>query len=204
MSAAFTSARDHLRRVTAGVEFIKGKTNRYRSVLHRPDGVEVELEGGSYNKLGARSGSIPHDIAHLIVEDELALTGGVWGVLVAGGLFGHARVVGGRQAPHAAERGRAIISAAGDRITQAEMLTRAVCDVVRGDLPRHRAALRSTIGDRWWTDTLTEDALDRCETQLRAVAANWAGLPPGGTLTLHWDHPIDSALATRRRARRKG
>jgi hypothetical protein len=195
-------SRDHGQRVAARVDFTKGETTRYRSVLHRPDGVAVEFEGGSYNKVGGRPGAVPHDVAHLVVEDELALTGGVWGVLVAGGLFRHARVISGRQAPHAAARGRAIIDAAGDRITQAEILTRAVCDVVRGDLPAHRAALRSAIGDRWWTDALTADALDRCRTRLRAAAADWAALPTRGTLTGRWDHPIDPALAAVRRGGR--
>src|SRR5690606_21385448 len=95
----------------AQIEFFNGETTRYRSVLHRPDGLTVELEGGSYNKIGGRPGSVPHDAAHLIVEDELGLTRGVWGVLVAGGLFGHATVIAGRQAPHAGRRGRAIIDA---------------------------------------------------------------------------------------------
>jgi hypothetical protein len=180
--------------VTARVDFIKAETARYRSVLHRPDGVRVEFEGGSYNKLGGRGESVPHDIAHLIVEDELGLTGGVWGVLVAGGLFGHARVVGGRQAPHAAERGRAIIAAAGDRIMQAEMVTRVVCDVVRGDLQRHPAVLRSALGKRWWTDRLTAEILDRCRTRLRDVAADWQALPPHRALTLQWQHPVDPGL----------
>jgi hypothetical protein len=188
------ATRDRRPRVTARVDFIKGETNRYRSLLQRPDGVQVEFEGGSYNKLGGGE-SVPHDIAHLIVEDELALTGGVWGVLVAGGLFGHASVVGGRQAPHAAERSRAIIAAAGDRVMQAEMVTRAVCDVVRGELARDRAALRSALGERWWTEDLTEEALERCRTRLRAAAADWAALPPGGALTLDWSHPVDPALA---------
>jgi hypothetical protein len=183
------------------VDFIKAETNRYRSRLHRPDGVQVEFEGGSYNRLGGGK-SVPHDIAHLIVEDEIALTCGVWGVLLAGGLFGHARVVGGRQAPHAAERGRAIIAAAGDRIMQAEMLTRAVCDAERGKLGRDPAALRGALGERWWTDDLTEEVLERCGTRLRAAAADWDALPPGGALTLGWDHPIDPTLAAgRRRAR---
>jgi hypothetical protein len=66
------------RKLVMKVDFIKGETSRYRSLLHRPDGVQVEFEGGSYNKLGGGK-SVPHDIAHLIVEDELALTGGVWG-----------------------------------------------------------------------------------------------------------------------------
>jgi hypothetical protein len=34
------------------IDFIKGSTRRYRSVLHRADGVEIELDGGSYNKIG--------------------------------------------------------------------------------------------------------------------------------------------------------
>ena len=38
--------------MAASVDFIKGATNRYRSVLHRPDGVDVGFEGGSYNELG--------------------------------------------------------------------------------------------------------------------------------------------------------
>jgi hypothetical protein len=184
--------------VAALVEFIKGETNRYRSVLQRPDGVHVEFEGGSYNKVGGRPGAVPHDIAHLIVEDELALTGGVWGVLVAGGLFRHARVIRGRQAPHAAERGRAIVEAAGDRITQAEILTRAVCDVARGELPPGHAELRRAIGDRWWTEGLTVDALDRCRTRLHAAATDWAALPAGGTLTGRWRHPTNRRLAARR------
>jgi hypothetical protein len=68
--------------MTVRVGFMKGEGTRYRSVLGRPDGVEIEFSGGSYNKIGGRPGSVPHDIAHLIVEDELALTSGVWGVLV--------------------------------------------------------------------------------------------------------------------------
>ncbi len=167
-------------------------------MLHRPDGLRVELDGGSYNKVGDPPAPVPHDLAHLIVEDELALTGGVWGVLVAGGLFGHAKVVAGRQAPHAARRGREIIDAAGERIMQAEVLTRAVCDVTRGELPDDVPALRKGIGNRWWTDALTAAALERCATRLRAGAAEWAALPAGATLSARWVHPVDAALTKRR------
>jgi hypothetical protein len=164
------------------IEFLKGETMRYRSVLHRPDGVTLEFEGGSYNRLPER---VPHDLAHLIVEDELGLTSGVWGVLAAGGLFGHATVVAGRQAPHAAERGRAIVAAAREQVMQAEVLTRAVCDVVKGDLPRDLPALKRAVG-KHWTDELTADALDRCESRLRAGAAGWAALEPGAALAATW------------------
>jgi hypothetical protein len=80
--------RDDDGRVTVCVEFIKTATTRYRSVLHCPEGIVVEFDGGSYNKIGGRPEAVPHDLAHLVVEDELELTAGVWGVLVAGGCSG--------------------------------------------------------------------------------------------------------------------
>jgi hypothetical protein len=69
-------------------------------VLRRAHGVEVELDGGAYNGIGGPAGEVPHDIAHLVVEDELRLKLGVWGVLAAGGLFRHC-------APASAARARA-------------------------------------------------------------------------------------------------
>lgn len=84
---------------TVRIEFLKKETRRYESVLHRPDGIDVALEGGSYNKLGSRHGAeVPHDLVR------------------------HARVIAGRQAPHATERGRAVVVEAGDRIMQADMV----------------------------------------------------------------------------------
>jgi hypothetical protein len=41
-------------------------------VLRRAHGVEVELDGGAYNGIGGPAGEVPHDIAHLVVEDEPA------------------------------------------------------------------------------------------------------------------------------------
>jgi hypothetical protein len=190
--------------MTARIEFIKGETNRYRSLLHRPDGVTVEFGGGSYNKVGGRPGTVPHDVAHLVVEDELGLTAGVWGVLVAGGLFPQARVIEGRRAPHAAERAHAVIRAAGDRLTQAEILTGAVCAIARRDTRPPAAAVKAAVGERWWTGDVTADTLDRCRARLRSAATEWAALPAGGTLGGRWDHPVDPVLAGVGRKRRHG
>src|SRR5262249_28279925 len=111
------------------VEFVKPQGRRYRSVMHRRDGLVVELDGGGYNKVGGAARELPHDLAHFVVEDGLELEAGLWGVLAAGGMFGHARVIAGRRAPHAAKRAQAVVDAAGDRLSQAEMLTRFVCDL---------------------------------------------------------------------------
>lgn len=168
------------------VEFERREGRRYRSLLHRADGVVVAFEGGAFNTIGGAPGELPHDLAHLIVEDELGLRSGVWGVLAAGGLFSHATVVAGRQAPHAARRGRQVVDAAGDRIMQAEMLTRAVCDAVAGSGPADPAAIRRAIGERWWSEQLTAAALGRAAERLQAGAAAWAALAPGETLVEQW------------------
>jgi hypothetical protein len=111
------------------VGFQKGATRRYTSLFRRDDGVLVAFEGGSYTPIGGSVGELPHDMAHLIVEREFCLRGGVWGTLAAGGLFKRAtRIVEGRQLPHAARRGRELVVAAHDSIIQAEVTVRVVCE----------------------------------------------------------------------------
>ena len=162
------------------IQVFKGPTRRYRSILRRADGVEVELDGGAYNRLGRRE--VPHDIAHLIVEDELGLDRGVWGVLAAGGLFRGASVKAGRQKPHAARHAREILAASVEQLNQAEMLVRAVCDAAGSG----RVDLRARTGERWWSDVLTEVAVARALERLDAAADDWARLALGGSLRFEW------------------
>lgn len=162
-----------------------GAARRYRSVLTRADGVQVVLEGGSWNRVGGGGvGEVPHDIAHLVIEAELGLSRGVWGVLAAGGLFGGATILG-RSKPHAAKRGAEILAASVEELNQAEVLVRAVCDfAIRGDTDL--GALRRHAGARYWRDGITREAVARCFTRLHDDAAVWAALPPDGTLTRTW------------------
>lgn len=173
----------------ARIEFLRGEARRYRSRLQRPDGVAVELDGGSYNRVGGPAGELPHDLAHLVVEDELGLRSGVWGVLVAGGMFGHATVVAGRRKPQATKRGKEIVARAGDRIMQAEILTRAVCDLCAAGGRPDPAAVRRAVGERWWADTVTSASLERARDRLRDGAERWARLAPGEAITTSWRLP---------------
>jgi hypothetical protein len=170
--------------VPTEIEFFKPEGNRYRSVLHRFDGVTVELDGGGYNQLD--TGSLPHDLAHFVVEDSLGLEAGLWGTIAAGGLFGHTKVIAGRQPPHAAKRAQAVVDAAGDRLSQAEMLTRAVCDLAlaRADHDVHR--LRAATGERWWAPTVTAEQVITACRRLRETSAAWRDLPPGDALRVRW------------------
>ncbi|MBJ7518922.1 MAG: hypothetical protein JHC84_04425 [Solirubrobacteraceae bacterium] len=171
--------------MTGEIVFVKGATRRYRSVLHRADGVEVELDGGAYNRVGGPAREVPHDIAHLIVEDELGLERGVWGVLAAGGLFRGASILAGRQRPHAARHAGEILAAAVEQLNQAEVLVRVACDLSLVDRPDPHAA-RGASGDRWWSDAVTADALRACFARLRDAGAAWSALSPGDHLTGRW------------------
>jgi hypothetical protein len=46
------------------IEFFKPERRCYRSVLHRRDGLVIELDGGGYNKVGGPARELPHDLTH--------------------------------------------------------------------------------------------------------------------------------------------
>jgi hypothetical protein len=155
-------------------------------VLHRADGVLVRLEGGSYNRISGGVGRVPHDVAHLIVEDLFGLTRGLWGTLAAGGIVQNATLAGGRKPPHAERRARAITDRAGESLRQAEILVRAVADASLDGGTRDLPAFRARVGARWWLPSITFDALDRACAGLREAARSWDALEVGSELRLTW------------------
>ena len=175
-----------MRETRIPIDFHKRPRGRYHSVLHRADGVCVRLEGGSYNRIGGRMGRVPHDIAHLIVEDAFGLEAGLWGTLAAGGIVQNASFAGGRKPPHAERRARAITDRAGESLRQAEVLVRAVADASLDGGTRDLHALRARVGDRWWSPSSTADALDRACLELHKTAKRWHVLTDGSVLRLTW------------------
>ena len=171
------------------IEFFKPSGRRYRSVLHRHDGLVIELDGGGYNKVGGPAGELPHDLAHFVVEDALELESGLWGVLAAGGMFAHAKVTEGRRPPHAAKRAQAVVDAAGDRLSQAEMLTRFVCDLALDGADRDLHRLKAAAGARWWRPDIGADDLQRACRALRETSVRWRDTPVGDALLVHWQLP---------------
>ena len=173
--------------ITTRIEVHKGTGTRYHSLLHRPDGVVVALDGGGYNRIGGPVDRIPHDVAHHVVEHRLGLAAGLWGVLAAGGIVQNATFTDGRRPPHALRRATAIADAAGESLRQAEILVRAVADLtlMRG-APPDSAAFRAAVGERWWTPAATAEALRAACTDLAAAALRWRDLAPGETFALRW------------------
>jgi hypothetical protein len=165
------------------IEFHKRPRGRYHSLLRRDDGVWVRLEGGSYNRIGGAVGRVPHDIAHLVVEDAFELHAGLWGTLAAGGIVQNATFERGRKPPHAERRARAITERAAEALRQAEMLVRAVADASLEGRTGDADALRGRVGERWWSPAVSSDALERACAELEDAAVTWERLSDGSVLT---------------------
>ena len=163
------------------IEVFKGETRRYRAILYRADGVEVELDGGAYNRLGDRE--VPHDIAHLIVEDELGLDRGVWGVLAAGGFFRGASVRGGGDSGRMRRGGAARSSPPRRSSSTRPRCSSAPCVTPPAPAASTCARTRASAGG---PRRLTEAAVARAHERLGAAARDWAVLEPGGSLRFTW------------------
>jgi len=172
---------------TTRIEVHQGTGTRYHSLLYRPDGAVVALDGGGYNRIGGPVDRVPHDVAHHVVEHRLGLDAGLWGVLAAGGIVQNATFAGGRRPPHALRRAAAVTDAAGESLRQAEILVRAVADLtLTRDDPPNAAAFRAAVGERWWTPVATAEALGLACTDLLAAAVRWQALDPGDAFPLAW------------------
>ncbi|MTD47000.1 hypothetical protein GKE82_22600 [Conexibacter sp. W3-3-2] len=160
---------------------------RYRATDRTADGLLVELDGGGYNKVGAREGPVPHDLAHLLVERELQLDQGLWGVLERGGMFDHCLVLEGRRKPHADRRALEIVRAAGTGLAHAELLVRAVSDAALERRLRDVSTFVPLLGDLGAPPGLDADRLERAGRALQAGAARWAATPPNATVAEEWN-----------------
>jgi hypothetical protein len=164
--------------------FVAGADGDYLTRVTRDDKVTIEIRGSD------RTGGLPHDLAHFVVESELALPYGFWGCVGRGAEFRSVRVLAGRRPPRAGERSTAILREAGQRLTEAEVLVGVLIAASSIDRRRYWPVVRERL-DRGWTilTTVDEQAVERACRRLRSVAQRWAALPPGGELHLVWRVP---------------
>ncbi len=174
------------------VSFHRGKGRDYVSLARRDDGVVVRLQSNSHHRFF--DPPLPHDLAHFVVEQELELEAGLWGVIAAGGLFGPDMVVAGRQRPHAAARGREVKRRAGDRLSQAEVLVRVLSEIACAAEESNPAVVHRIPAQRRPDGLDARDVRRTCE-RLREAARQWARVPPGASLDFVWSADVDSSLA---------
>lgn len=183
------------------VTFTKVGGRRYRVAIEREHGPRLEPRNApGYDEF------MPHDIAHLVVEEQLGIRLGVFGQLAAGGA--------GLFTPAPADR------RGGDR--RAARRFRAAG---QADMRRSEAAVGRCVGE-WQRRTglidggpiadvdieLSPSDVDRVVRRLEEVSRAWRALPPGESLSVEWPRsatvdPAGSQQGRRvsgsRRARRR-
>ncbi|CAM3952166.1 MULTISPECIES: hypothetical protein [Tsukamurella] len=176
------------------VTFIK-RASGYDVRVRRDRGPELAPRGGP----GA-SPTVPHDAAHLLVEIEAGLRGGVFGRLADAngldGLFWPADPAQRRAASRKRKQPTAAQSADMARSEYLASLTVALWEVERG----HRApdaAWPGALGDA----DIAADLRERIFARYDDFAARWRALRDGGELTVAWPGP--GAVSGDRRRDRK-
>jgi hypothetical protein len=157
----------------------------------RSDRIEAERpDGSSIATDFPHKGPIPHDVSHYIVETELGIADGFWGLVGSGRhpdeIAGLAKAAGHASAKRASVPAESIVG-----IVQAE---RAV-ECFEADLwcgassePETLREMIATGSDQSLVPPIdvSDDAIGRIRGNLSDFANRWAALKPGESLSLEW------------------
>jgi hypothetical protein len=168
---------------------------RYETVIRRGDGVRFHVKGIGHMF------AIPHDLAHLAIEQALGLRHGFWGSVADGAVFESMTYLGGRRKPHAAERSRELLRANRDSLGEAEILVRIINDALEEGHGAGSPVLRARIDGRWTAPghpprAFTDDEIAAACAAWERMLARWNQLPVGGRLELEWK--VESPRPARR------
>jgi hypothetical protein len=133
---------------------------------------------------------LPHDMAHFVVENELGITGGVFGQLSGGG---HARTfhpTDERASPKLAKRGQRLAVTHRRDAMLSEKVVFLACQTWNND----RSGVSTLEG-------VSGEDIERVCREFDAVSAIWSKLSVGESMTLLWRG--SSARAVRRRPSRR-
>lgn len=118
---------------------------------------------------------LPHDAAHFIVENELAIVGALFGQLASGGDAGTFRTASGKSSGRASRRSARLAS---DNRADAAYSEHAVY----------------AAQSRWEQQPIIPETkipaadIERIITKFEEFAARWSRLRIGGSITLEWNH----------------
>lgn len=167
------------------ITFKKTGARTYEVLARRGDGVVLRV------RTPDRPASLPHDLAHFVVERELGFESGFWGSTAAGAVFETTEVVSGRRPPHAEERSAALIKAAYRELAASEIYVSVLQGVARERKEDDFGEVRARLEEAWrpfrWPRPAVnaEEALRACRA-LREAEERWLALPVGECLAVTW------------------
>ena len=174
---------------------------RYGVTILRSGHVALEM-----NPAPGYNARMPHDLLHLVVEQELALSRGIFGQIADGGTAGTFHLVSSDQEParEASRRRRRIARRAAKLMSQGQhdlvVSEQAAWICLREWMGRTDGQSRGTSSVRQLarpdshvshkrgaeTDVLTRQHIDRVCDRLDELSAEWMKLEIGEALTVRW------------------
>jgi hypothetical protein len=168
------------------IKVVKLDARRSQSLLTRDDRVTLRVTGYGPSQ------PMPHDLAHYVVEKELALRRGFWGSVADGALFPGTTVIAGRQRPHARERSDSLCKANSRNVTEVEVIVGLMVELMRNNVPatsRYAAkAATDRLAPRKDSELRAISAADlqRLNDGLSVMARRWSDVKVGDALVVQW------------------
>ncbi|HEV3051727.1 MAG TPA: hypothetical protein VGX50_15585 [Longimicrobium sp.] len=159
---------------------------RYETLIQRHDGVRYHVKGVGHMY------DIPHDMAHLAIEEPLGLSRGFWGSVAQGAVFATMTYLDGRRKPGAAERSREVLKANHGHISEAEHLVSIFNNALEEGLGPRSAELRRRLREEQFVAAghapreFTDDEIAAVCVEWHRMLALWRELPVGGHLEFTW------------------
>ena len=175
------------------ITFTRSGERTYTTFIERDDGVIIQVPSHD------RSSSLPHDMAHYVVERELRLARGFWGRVASGAMFGGMRVVTGRLRPHAAARSKSMIKEEEQQLIEAEVLVGLLLDITHQRLEDDWAVVSTHLNSAWKPRKPSRESLSHKEVlqvcaELREAEQRWEALPVGESITVLWKKQHNKSL----------
>ena len=167
------------------ITFAKTAQRDYQVSVKRDDGVQLQVT--SFD----RPRALPHDLAHFVVENELHLEHGFFGLLAAGVVFSNTRVSSGRlRRPR--KRSPDFLKRLGQQPIEAEVLVSVMLDIAKASADKEWWMAKEKLDNVWQPrrsqlqHPLCHNDVRRVCGELRAVEQQWRDLPVGKSITVTW------------------
>jgi hypothetical protein len=146
------------------ITIVKVESGPHRAVVDRPGAEVVQFAVYDYGPM------LPHDLLHYVVEDQLGLEFGFWGLVCAGAKLQSVQAYGARDPRRIPQQDDPLVTAHIDELLTAEGIV---------------AAFSGLPGSESKPE-LDPDQIQRIRSRITELNERWQATPPGEMLRLRW------------------
>jgi hypothetical protein len=146
------------------ITIVMAESGPHRAVVSRPGTEAVQFAVYDYGPV------LPHDLVHYVVEDELGLEFGFWGLLAAGAKLQSVQAYGARDPRRIPPPNDPFVGTHIDELLAAEGLVAAF----------------SAFPGTGTEPELDADQIERIRARIAELNEQWQARRPGEMLRLHW------------------